>query len=77
MSLANVSLAPPPGMSGEPVLTVPVLEAEVGYWQLVARKAVPQRITLHRPIIELAVDADGRGSWEVVRSAPRRAEPGE
>ncbi len=76
VSLADVSLAAPPEMPGKPVVTVPVLEAEVGYWQLVAGRAAPQRITLHRPVIELAVSADGRRSWDVVDAASGRAEPG-
>jgi AsmA protein len=76
VSLADVSLAAPPDMPGAPVLTVPVLEAEVGYWQLVAGRAAPRRITLHRPIIELAIDADGRRSWEMAQSSSGPAEPG-
>src|SRR5262245_25978574 len=64
LSLADVALAAPPGMGGEPTLAVKTLEAEVSLAALLTGQAGLGRLILVRPKIELRVDAQGRRSWD-------------
>ncbi len=74
VSLSDVSLSAPDGGEGAPTLVVPSLEVELRVWSLLAWKLAAKRVTLHRPTIELSVDAQGRRSWEATRVGAR--EPG-
>jgi len=69
VSLSGVSLLAPEGMEGAPIATIPSLEAEVSLWSLLSRRPQVGRLTLHRPTIELTIDAQGRRNWEFI--APR------
>src|SRR5262245_13420367 len=64
VSFADVSLSPPPGMGGEPILRAQALQAEVGFLSLFSPQPTVRRIVLSRPLIELRVDAQGRRSWD-------------
>jgi AsmA protein len=64
VSLQGVGLLPPEGMAGGPTVTVPSVEVEVGFWGLLSRRPKLGQVTLHRPIIDLVVDAHGRRSWD-------------
>jgi AsmA protein len=77
VALGDVSVAPPQGMPGEPTLNVGAVEVEVGYWSLLTGRPKPQRVILHRPVIELAVDGEGRRSWDfsVSKRARTPADP--
>jgi uncharacterized protein involved in outer membrane biogenesis len=76
VTLHNVALLPPEGMQGEPTVTVPSLDAEMSLWSLLSRRPKLDRLTLHRPTIELAVDAQGRRSWDAgVRPGPTAPSP--
>ena len=52
---------------------VPTVEAELRLWSLLTAQPALDRITLHRPIIELSVDAEGRRSWDSANLRPRRS----
>jgi uncharacterized protein involved in outer membrane biogenesis len=67
VTLKGVALLPPEGMAGGPTVTVPALEAEIGFWSLLSRRPKLEQVTLHQPIIDLIVDAEGRRSWDAGR----------
>ena len=73
ISLSDVSLSAPEGLEAPPTLVVPTLEAELRLWSLLAAQPAAERITLHRPTIELSVDAQGRRSWDLTSVRSRRA----
>lgn len=73
VALGDVSLAAPQDMPGEPTLSVGALEVEVGYWSLLTGRPKAQRVVLHRPVIELAIDGEGRRSWDFAVSKQPRA----
>lgn len=67
VSMTDVSLSAPEGMDSPPTLVVPMLEVDLRFWSLVTRQPAVERITLHRPAIDLSIDAQGRRSWDAVR----------
>lgn len=73
VSLGDVSLSAAEGMEGPPVLVVPTIEAELRLWSLLTAQPAVERITLHRPTIELSIDAQGRRSWEPASGSRRRS----
>ncbi len=73
ISLSDVSLSAPEGLEAPPTLVVPTLEAELRLWSLLAAQPAVERITLHRPTIELSVDAQGRRSWDFTGVRSRRS----
>jgi uncharacterized protein involved in outer membrane biogenesis len=75
VALSDVALLPPEGMEGAPTLTAPSLEVETSLWSLLSRRPKLGLVTLHRPTIELAVDAQGRRSWEAAIARKRAAHP--
>jgi uncharacterized protein involved in outer membrane biogenesis len=79
VAMGDVSLGPPEGVAGAPVLTVPSVHAEVDLWSLVSGRPRIGRVTLHRPLIELAAVVEGVQSRELAvpelpgrRPAPRK-----
>jgi AsmA protein len=64
VSLGDVSLSAPEGMEGAPTLVAPALDVELRPWSLLLWQVAVERLTLHRPTIELGTDAQGRRSWE-------------
>jgi len=73
ISLSDVSLSAPEGLEVPPTMVVPTVEAELRLWSLLAAQPAVERITLHRPTIELGVDAQGRRSWDFTGLRPRRS----
>ena len=74
VSLGDVAMLPPEGVEGAPTITVPTLDVETSLRSLVSRRPRLDRLTLHRPTIELVIDAQGRRSWDFAVPSPR-AEP--
>jgi uncharacterized protein involved in outer membrane biogenesis len=72
VTLQGIALLPPEGMAGGPTVTVPALDAEISFWSLLSRRPKLERVTLHQPIIDLVVDAQGRRSWD---AGPRPKRP--
>src|SRR5262245_10779136 len=72
VSLHDVAVQPPEGMAGAPTLTAPTIDVETSLWSLLSRRPRLERVTLRQPTIELAVDAQGRRSWDAA-GAPRHA----
>ena len=64
VSMAGVTVSPPPGMAGAPVLTMASLDAEVRLWPMIMRDIVIDRLVLRQPVIDLRIDAGGRKSWD-------------
>src|SRR5262249_19795924 len=74
VSLGGVALLPPEGMEGAATVTVPSIDAETSLWALFSRRPRLGRLTLHRPTIDLAIDAEGRRSWDLASGrGPRRS----
>lgn len=69
VSLEQVELSPPPGMSGRPLATMASLDIDVGLMPLLGRRIEVDRLVLRNPVIELRTDASGRKSWDMRRSA--------
>jgi AsmA protein len=72
VSLSDVVLSAPEGMDAPPILAVPAIDAELRLWSLLMGQPAVDRLTLHRPAIELSVDKQGRRSWEVAGFQTRR-----
>lgn len=75
VSLSNVALSAPPGMSSAPTARIDRLDAEIGLFSLLSGGSV-RRLVLTRPAFELHVDAQGRRSWDFPAAgqpAPRAA----
>lgn len=70
ISMADVSLSAPPGMSGEPTLKMQALEASVPLLPLLQKQVNVERLVLRRPVIDLHVDSKGRRSWEFAEGVP-------
>lgn len=64
VSLPDVALSPPPGMSGSPTIRSQRINVSVAVWPLIEGKVVVERIDLTKPIVDLRVDGKGRRSWE-------------
>jgi AsmA protein len=64
VSMAGVTISPPPGMAGGPTLTMASLDAEVRLWPLILRDIVIDRLVLRQPVIDLRIDKTGRKSWD-------------
>ncbi len=75
VALSDVSLSPPEGLEAPPTLVVPTVEAEIRPWSLLTAQPTVDRITLHRPTIELSVDAQGGRSWDFAGRRSRRSRP--
>jgi uncharacterized protein involved in outer membrane biogenesis len=75
VAFSDIALQPPEGVAGAPTLTAPSLDVETSLWSLLSRRPRLDRITLHRPTIELAIDAQGRRSWETAAPVPRPNRP--
>jgi uncharacterized protein involved in outer membrane biogenesis len=72
VSMADVAVLPPDGVGGAPTVRIPSLEAEMSLRSLLSRRPKLDRVTLHQPVIELHIDAQGRRSWDL---APSRLRP--
>ncbi len=64
VSMGEVSLSAPRGMSGPPLIKARRLEAKASLSALVLRRIEIRSLTLIEPVIELRVDGNGRRSWD-------------
>ncbi|MEQ1576694.1 MAG: AsmA family protein [Hyphomicrobium sp.] len=64
VSMREVSLSAPPGMSGKPLITMDGLDVSVRILPLLKREVYVERIILDKPVFELYADKQGRKSWE-------------
>lgn len=65
LTLRDVTLAPPPGMTGPPTAAIPEIAVHVRLWPLVRQRVEMTRIVLRKPVLDLRIDAEGRRSWDV------------
>ncbi len=73
VSLADVTLSPPPGMAGQPFVKMAGLDASVPLLPLLKREVKVDRLVLHAPVFNLAVDGQGRKSWEFAANVEEAA----
>jgi uncharacterized protein involved in outer membrane biogenesis len=73
--LRDVAILPPEGVDGPATATVPSVEVETSLRSLLSRRPKLDRVTLHQPVIELAIDAQGRRNWDTAASKPRPQAP--
>jgi len=64
VSMVDVSLSAPPGMTAPPLLTVKKLTVSVALMPLLKREVEIKELRLDEPVLNLQRDADGRASWE-------------
>ena len=65
VSLGGVALLPPDGMEGAATVTAHSIDAEMSLWSMLSRRPQLDRLTLNRPAIDLAIDAQGNRSWDL------------
>ena len=63
VSLPDVALSPPPGMTGAPTLRAEQLRVSVAVAPLLSQTVVIEEVGLVKPVIDLRVDRSGRQSW--------------
>ncbi len=76
ITLTDVALSAPADMGGDPMLTTRTLQAEVQLMSLLTGRPEVRRLVLTQPVIVLAVDAQGRRSWDVGSGRRHRAAAG-
>lgn len=64
VKMQNVSLSPPPGMPGAPMVKMEQLDASVKLLPLLKREVTVERLLLNQPVIDLRVDKQGRKTWD-------------
>lgn len=64
LSMKDVTLSPPPGMSGEAFAKMAGLDVSVRLLPLLKREVSIDRLVLQQPVIELRVDQSGAKSWD-------------
>ncbi len=69
ISMARVSLSPPPGMSSDPTVRVAAIDAKVPLFSLLRGEMRIDRVVLRSPEINLHVDRTGRRSWDFADAA--------
>ncbi len=65
VSLADVTLSPPPGMSAPPTATMKRIDVALELIPLLSRHVEVKRLVLTRPTFDLRIDRDGRASWDM------------
>ncbi len=63
LSMRKVSLSPPPGMSGKPLVTMDGLDVSVQLIPLLSRDIRIDQLVLQKPVFELYTDNKGLKSW--------------
>jgi len=79
VTMSDVSLSPPPGMAGEPMVRIRRVDASVPFSALFTSRVVVTRLLLTDPVFTLRVDAHGRRNWDGSArpsGAPAGAGPG-
>ena len=69
VTMSDVSLSAPPGMTAPSLIGVKTLTASVALMPLLQREVRIQQVLLDEPVISLQVDANGRKSWDFAASA--------
>ncbi len=69
VTMSDVSLSAPPGMTAPSLISVKSLTASVTLMPLLQREVRIQQVLLDEPVITLQVDANGRKTWEFAASA--------
>ena len=64
LSMKDVSLSPPPGMSGAAFAKMAGLDVSVRLLPLLKREVSIDRLVLQQPVIDLRVDKAGTKSWD-------------
>lgn len=64
VSFADVTLSPPPGMAGEPLAKLERVDARLALLALLSGETRIESLVLVHPRILLAVDGQGRRSWD-------------
>lgn len=67
VTLEDVTLSPPPGMKGAPLLEAASLKLDMPVMALLQRRVVVNQFVLNGPIIDLRVDKNGRESWSFAK----------
>ena len=70
LTMRDVALSAPPGMGGEPLVTMAGLDASVRLWPLLSRQISVDRLVLREPVFDLRVDKAGKRSWDFAELAP-------
>lgn len=65
VKLYGVTVSPPPGMSGEPVLSIDILTLKAPVWPLLWHQLTVESFELDHPKIVLRTTADGQRSWDL------------
>ena len=75
VAMSDVSLSPPPGMTGRPTIAMKRLNVKLSLMPLLKRQIVVEQLVLSAPIIDLHVDKAGRKSWDfaAITTTRRRA----
>ncbi len=64
ISMARVSLSPPPGMSSDPTMRVAAIDAKVPLFALLRGEMRIDRVVLRSPELNLHIDRNGRRTWD-------------
>jgi AsmA protein len=72
VTLDNVSLSAPPGMSVPPLAVMRRLEARASLVSVLAGQFNVEQLVLTDPVVELSIDATGRKSWDFASLGARR-----
>lgn len=64
VELENVALSGPPGMEGETFVKMEQLKLAIPLWPLLKRELAVDELVLVHPVIQLAVDTQGRRTWD-------------
>lgn len=75
VSLPDVSLSNPSGMSGPPLIAMQRLDATIQLWPLLQRRVQVDQLVLQSPLVFLSVDGQGRRNWDFagLESGPWRS----
>ncbi|MEO1281435.1 MAG: AsmA family protein [Pseudomonadota bacterium] len=72
LSMRDISLSAPPGMSAPATLTADSLTVAVKLLPLISRNVEVDSLILNRPVIDLRSDAQGRKSWDFSSLQPAK-----
>ena len=64
VSMGDVALSAPPGMTAPPLVTIKNLTASVALMPLLSREVEVKEVRLEEPVVSLQVDTAGRKSWD-------------
>jgi AsmA protein len=64
VSMSDVALSAPPGMTAPPLISIKSLTASVALMPLLKRDVEVQDVRLVEPVLTLQIDPDGRKSWD-------------